>query len=944
MLNFQSFHAWRAGFVLVLAAAGSTVAACGSDESIGGIDTSATGGYFFGTGGFPTTGGFGGVGTGGFPTAGGFPTTGGFPATGGFGPTGGATSTGGASPDGGDGGPNCVQPAAPVVDTSTFPTCSGVPGCTDGRCVPNTLIPAGAAGLLATCDTATTCAPDIFVAYANQYLPPECKSVGGYEGRCLSTCIPQVAAQATFLPQDICKTTERCAPCYDPRTGADTSACRQGTPGCDEPKNPAQTFAKCCGGVGYCVPKSAVPTADQAQLGPETCTGTDVLCAPDKLTDSAYKPPACTSLANLEGRCLPECLPAVAAQKDRLPTTGCATGERCAPCYDPVTGADTGACTRGGDKPVNPPTTFPTCCGPLGHCVPGSILTPAQQALLGKDTCTAAGDLCAPDVFAGSGLKAETCRALGTLNAEGRCIPACLPSIQAQASRLDQATCDAGFLCAPCFDPTTGATTGACDQNGDKPAEPAKTYPTCCGGEGSCVPKNLVPTDQQSQLGSDTCTGADILCAPKKLADPAYKPPTCASIGGLEGRCLASCLPDVAAQAANLPKATCGTGELCAPCYDPFTGAATGACSLNGDKPVNQPTTFPVCCNNLGHCVPTANLSVDQQKQLGPDTCAPNNLCAPDAFAAPGQTAQTCRAVFGSVDAEGRCVPDCVPMIQAHASRLQRGTCPVNTLCAPCFDPITGASTSACSQNGDKPVEPAKTFPTCCGTNPALGVCVPSTLVPPAQVSQLGVDTCTGTGVLCAPKSLTDSTVKPTTCTAPGAMEARCLPACLPQIQAQASNLRQVTCGAGELCAPCYNPIDGVDTQACRINGDLPTQAPKPFTSCGNGRGLCVPTELVPASLASSIPACTGATGYLCAPIEKINNINFKFPSCDPQLQGFPPDPNQDGACLPQYIVTFQAQTQPLAANLTRSNCVKTDDICVPCVIPIVGTVTHACD
>jgi hypothetical protein len=361
---------------------------------------------------------------------------------------------------------------------------------------------------------------------------------------------------------------------------------------------------------------------------------------------------------------------------------------------------------------------------------------------------------------------------------------------------------------------------------------------------------------------------------------------------------------------------------------------------LNGDAPVNPPATFPVCCNNLGHCVPTANLSADQQKQLGPDTCAPNNLCAPDAFAAPGQTAQTCRAVFGALDTEGRCVPDCVPMIQAQASRLTRGTCPVNTLCAPCFDPVTGLSTSACNQNGDKPVEAAKTFPACCGT---LGVCVPTSLVPPAQVSQLDATGCTGTNVLCAPKALTDSSVKPKTCTAPGAMEARCLPACLPAIQEQASNLRQVTCGTGELCAPCYNPIDSTDTQACRINGDAPTQPPKPFVECGSGRGLCVPTELVPASLATAIPPCTGMTGYLCAPKEKINDMTYKFPSCDPQIPPFPPDPSQDAACLPKYIIDFQAQTNTTAGLLGQSNC-QTGEICAPCVNPLNGQSTHACD
>lgn len=927
---------WRAALLTGFTVAGSAAVGCGSDESIGAAAD-------LGTGGFGVAGTGGGLpgGTGGLTGSGGFGlgTGGGLPGTGGAIGTGGSTG-----PDGGagDGGVQCNPPAT-LVDTSMLPTCTGIAGCTDGRCVPNGLVPASAQTLLAPCDANNICAPDIFVQYANQYTPPTCKSVGGFEGRCLSTCIPQVAAQVDLLPQDTCKATEKCAPCYDPRTGEDTHACSQG---CDTgPKNPPQTFAKCCDDQGSCVPKSIVPAADVAQLGTDTCTGTDILCAPNKLTDVTYKPPKCVSLANLEGRCLPACLPAVDAQKDRLPKATCDTGELCAPCYDPVTGKDTGACTRGGDMPTDPPKTFDVCCGSLGHCVPSSILTTDQQNLLGKDTCTATGDLCAPDVFAGSGLTADKCRALGSFDAEGRCIPACLPSIQAQASRLDQATCQAGFLCAPCFDPTTGANTNACNQNGDMPAEQPKTFAACCGGNGKCVPTNLVPTDEQSQLGKDTCTDTGVLCAPTKLTDPTYKPPTCNSIGGFEGRCLASCVPAVAAQANNLPKDTCATGELCAPCYDPFTGASTGACGLNGDKPTDPPTTFPQCCNDLGHCVPKANLSTDQQSQLGVDTCGSTDLCAPDVFAAPGQTAQVCRAVFGTLDTEGRCVPDCVPSVQAQASRLTQGTCPANTLCAPCYDPITGVTTNACSQNGDTPKETAKTFASCCS---GLGVCVPSSLVPPNQTSQLGPDTCTGTGILCAPKALTDPTVKPTTCRAPGDMEGRCLPACLPPIQAQASNLRQVTCKTGELCAPCYNPIDSTDTKACEINGDKPAEAPKPFVSCGSGRGLCVPTELVPSGLASAIPACTGMTGYLCAPTEKVKDINFKYPTCAPQIQvlgiTFPPDPTQPAVCLPKYIIDFQAQTNPNAGLLLQTVDCQTGEICAPCKDPTTGATTHACD
>jgi hypothetical protein len=74
-----------------------------------------------------------------------------------------------------------------------------------------------------------------------------------------------------------------------------------------------------------------------------------------------------------------------------------------------------------------------------------------------------------------------------------------------------------------------------------------------------------------------------------------------------------------------------------------------------------------------------------------------------------------------------------------------------------------------------------------------------------------------------------------------------------------------------------------------------------------------------------------------------VKDINFKFPSCHPQIPPLGPDPNQAGACLPQYIITFQAQSNPTAGLLGQSSCAS-GEICAPCKDPLSGATTHACD
>jgi hypothetical protein len=348
----------------------------------------------------------------------------------GVGGSSGATGSGGASGVTGSGGSDggCVpHMGPPLIDPTTFPTCTLAdnPSCKDARCLQTALVPEGSRASLAPCaDPAQLCVPDFFISAGGNFVPPTCRSLLDAEGRCLSMCIPQISSQVSLLPRSTCTEHERCAPCYDPRTGMDTGACKQS---CDTgPKEGAKTFPECCNALGRCVPNTLVPESQRSQLGKDNCTGADDLCAPKgQVTDPTSKPKSCTTFApqNREGRCLPACLPSVSGRASQLRQETCEMGELCAPCYDPVNGGSTGACGINGDMPAQPDP------GPFARCE-------ACGALLG---------LCVLPL------------------GEGRCVPPYVAGMQAMS--LVQQTCGTGQICAPCINPLADGgpqPTGAC--------------------------------------------------------------------------------------------------------------------------------------------------------------------------------------------------------------------------------------------------------------------------------------------------------------------------------------------------------------------------------------------------------------------------------------------------------------------------------------------------
>jgi hypothetical protein len=140
-----------------------------------------------------------------------------------------------------------------------------------------------------------------------------------------------------------------------------------------------------------------------------------------------------------------------------------------------------------------------------------------------------------------------------------------------------------------------------------------------------------------------------------------------------------------------------------------------------------------------------------EQAQLA--QCA-GGFCAPDPIiAAGGEYVPPNCDPFPGTGAEGRCLSDCIPAIQAQTN-LAQGACNGGELCAPCTDPFLGTDTQACTTACDSPKSPPFTFPLCCDFNGVPGgTCVPSANVPPGQAGNLGQDVCPNSGAnyLCVP-------------------------------------------------------------------------------------------------------------------------------------------------------------------------------------------------
>ena len=356
------------------------------------------------------------------------------------------------------------------------------------HCVPDGLVPAETRDLVGACEGPGLCIPDKFIEAGGALQAKPCDSING-TGRCMSICVPQVQEFINILGQDVCDDGELCAPCIDPMTDELTGACELAK-GCGGPDDedpipapcpyegpalldPSQfpSCPSCTAGGARCLPNELVPPDQSDRLAP--CDA-DSKCVPDEFIASLGKhvPARCNSLADAEGRCLSRCLPDVAIEADRLPQSTCPAHQLCVPCFDPLSGEDTQACSQSCDEgPENPPYVFPPCCSGRGTCVPPESISAQGEdpSQLGQDVCPPSPALlCVPDVMLEGDYKAQSCTTgffltfmFGDEYGPGACMPDCIPAVD--SFMLGQGECSDGMKCAPCLDPLAGAPSGACD-------------------------------------------------------------------------------------------------------------------------------------------------------------------------------------------------------------------------------------------------------------------------------------------------------------------------------------------------------------------------------------------------------------------------------------------------------------------------------------------------
>jgi hypothetical protein len=220
-----------------------------------------------------------------------------------------------------------------------------------------------------------------------------------------------------------------------------------------------------------------------------------------------------------------------------------------------------------------------------------------------------------------------------------------------------------------------------------------------CAPDAHCMDETLIPEAERDRF--IVCAGGG-LCIPDLFLTTAgmFELASCHSLYDGEGRCISLALADINAQRDILPQDTCTANERCAPCYNPLDGTETGLCSLACDAgPQEPPVVAPSCCQDVGTCIPSAQVPADQVEQLLQDDCSSDQLCIPDALIT--NSLVTCDAeLLGGPIGEGRCLPDCMAQTGGINGAVMTGDCSAagsNFKCFPCADPLSGDDTGLCS-------------------------------------------------------------------------------------------------------------------------------------------------------------------------------------------------------------------------------------------------------
>jgi hypothetical protein len=135
-------------------------------------------------------------------------------------------------------------------------------------------------------------------------------------------------------------------------------------------------------------------------------------------------------------------------------------GDAAPPMSDQDSGAHDAACMPG--DPAVPSELLQVCAHcPDARCVPNFAVTDEMRSqLLACDELST----CVPELYIETNGRFTLDHCTSVDGAEGRCMSLCSIDVANQADVLPQDVCHDGWLCAPCVDPDTGASTGACSQ------------------------------------------------------------------------------------------------------------------------------------------------------------------------------------------------------------------------------------------------------------------------------------------------------------------------------------------------------------------------------------------------------------------------------------------------------------------------------------------------
>jgi hypothetical protein len=394
-------------------------------------------------------------------------------------------------------------------------------------------------------------------------------------------------------------------------------------------------------------------------------------------------------------------------------------------------------------------------------------------------------------------------------------------------------------------------------------------------------------------------------------------------------------------------------------------GGGGGQCSTGPALTPMDPATLPSCGTAVcadspnAHCVSADKVPSNIGAQLA--KCSDgSSYCVPDAQIKSGGAAPPhCKSLNA---ADGVCLSVCVPQVKQYETLLPQDSCATDERCAPCINPLNMMPSGACDigkaqscDGGNNPPanNPTPPPPACPYVGPPLvdvsklpscgggAHCVAATLVPPAMASQLAACVAPNSG-LCAPDNFIQAAGNfiPKTCASLDAAEGRCLNVVIPQVKAEVAQLTQDVCTVDEKCVPCFSPLDGKPTGACKLSCDPgPTKPAVVFASCCNMNnadyGRCVPKTIIPMSLQSNLgkDSCANTQTDLCVPSENLDP-NFKPTACTGQgLIGGA----YTGVCLSKCLSFGFIQS----LGISQGSCDNLHD-CAPCTNPLTGQPTGA--